>query len=381
MQTNKIWTLIIGTIITMFVAGCQQKSPVVSQNVSSMGEQNGATPTIIPPNSSLEAADRPLKVALFLPLSGAQKDIGESLLNAIEMGYYKTPSTRATLFPLDTNSTADGALKAAEKATQMGINLSIGPLTAAETRAVQTLATWPILSLSNDRSVANDRTFIFGLTPDDQVSFLAEHLKQNTIEKAVLMAPKGAYGDLIVNLLTSKIDLLMIRYGPEDLTNPSLVTEIKAQGLTNFIIADSNPNLAHIMHILSSNNVSARIFGLDQWRNQSTILEEDALQGAEFAGVAQERFDSFATIYEQNYKKKPHAVSGLAYDAIRLCLAVSGGGGSIEEAIRSPHGFLGVYGPFRLLGNGLNERKIGIYKVTRGKALLIVKPMESFESN
>jgi branched-chain amino acid transport system substrate-binding protein len=363
----------------MFVAGCQQKTPVVSQNVSSVTSQNISAPTASPPTLPQEAGEQGLKVALFLPLSGAHKDIGESLLNAIEMGYYKNPSTTVTLFPLDTASTAEGALNAAEKAVQLGVNLSIGPLTAAETRSVQTLSTWPILSLSNDRSVANERTFIFGLIPDDQVAILAEHLKHNAIQKAVLMAPKGAYGDLIAHLFGSKFDLMIVRYGPEDDQAPSFVDEIKSQGLTNVIIADSSPALARILNLLSLSGVRARIFGLDAWRNQS--LEDDALQGAEFAGVTQERFESFATIYEKNYGQKPHAVSGLAYDAIRLCMAASGGGSSVEESIRSPHGFLGVYGLFRFLSNGLNERKIAIYKVTSGKAIQIVKPVQSFESH
>ncbi|MBN9564737.1 MAG: penicillin-binding protein activator [Alphaproteobacteria bacterium] len=368
----------MGTILTMFLAACQQQSPIVSQNISSKGQQNVVTPSTIPTSVSTQTPLKHLKIALFLPLSGAQKDIGESLLNAIEMGYYKNPTTAVSLFPFDTQSTADGALRAAEKASKMGINLSIGPLTAAETRATQTLSTWPVLSLSNDRTVANERTFIFGLIPDDQVGLLAEHLKQNNIQKAVLMAPRGAYGDIVVNLFTSRMDLFIVRYGPEDLANPSFITDIKNQGLTNFIIADFNPALAQIIHLLTSDGVNARVFGLDQWRGQSTILLDDALQGAEFAGVSQERFDNFATLYEQNYGKKPHPVSGLAYDAIRLCLAVSDGGKPIQEVLRSTHGFLGVYGPFRLLKTGLNERKIGIYKITAGQAIQIVKPMESF---
>ena len=365
----------------MFVAGCQQKTPVVSQGISSESLQSSSAP-LGPSSDPAQGVDgKDLKIALFLPLSGAHKDMGESLLNAIEMGYYKNPSAHVTLFPLDTCSTADGALKAAEKAAQMGINASIGPLTAAETRAVQTVATWPILSLSNDRSVANGKTFIFGLIPDDQVSILAEHLKHNAAQRAVLMAPNGAYGDLVAHLFKSKFDLMIVRYDLEDLENPSFIDEIKSQGLTNLIMVESNPTLARILGLLSSSGIKSRIFGLDAWRSESSILEDDAMQGAEFAGVTQDRFDNFATIYEKNYGQKPHAVSGLAYDAIRLCLAASGGGSSIEKAILSPQGFLGVYGLFRLLESGLNERKIGIYKVTNRKAIQIVRPSESFDSN
>ena len=82
----------------------------------------------------------PVKVALLVPLSGANAELGKAMLEAAQLALFATGSDRLTLVPRDTGGTPDGAAGAARSAIGEGAQLILGPLLAAEVEAVKPVA-------------------------------------------------------------------------------------------------------------------------------------------------------------------------------------------------------------------------------------------------
>src|ERR1700746_3012017 len=92
----------------------------------------GPTPGGPPPS-----AGGPVKVAVLLPLSGANAELGKAMLEAAQMALFTTGNDRLTLVARDTSGTPDGAANAARAAIAEGAQLILGPLLAAEVDAVK----------------------------------------------------------------------------------------------------------------------------------------------------------------------------------------------------------------------------------------------------
>ena len=56
-----------------------------------------------------------VKVAILLPLSGPNADLGKAMLDAAQLALFTTGNDRLTLVPRDTTGTADGAANAAKR--------------------------------------------------------------------------------------------------------------------------------------------------------------------------------------------------------------------------------------------------------------------------
>ncbi len=72
------------------------------------------------------------KVALLVPLSGANAELGRAILDAAQLALFEVPGERLILVPRDTAGTADGAAKAARAVIDDGAKLILGPLLATE---------------------------------------------------------------------------------------------------------------------------------------------------------------------------------------------------------------------------------------------------------
>jgi len=71
-------------------------------------------------------------VALLVPLSGANAELGRAILDAAQLALFEVPGERLILVPRDTAGTADGAAKAARAVIDDGAKLILGPLLATE---------------------------------------------------------------------------------------------------------------------------------------------------------------------------------------------------------------------------------------------------------
>ena len=75
-------------------------------------------------------------MALLVPLSGANAELGQAMLDAAQLALFEASDDRLTLVPRDTGGTVEGAAKAARAVNGEGARLILGPLLAAEVEAV-----------------------------------------------------------------------------------------------------------------------------------------------------------------------------------------------------------------------------------------------------
>ena len=127
------------------------------------------TPTTEPSASTLPTDDTRHRIALLVPMSGANAAVGQSLANATTMALL---DTNASNLRITTYDTATGARSAAARAIADGNKLILGPLLADDVDAIvsQTRpANVPLISFSNNTSVAGADVFVMGHIPEQSI--------------------------------------------------------------------------------------------------------------------------------------------------------------------------------------------------------------------
>jgi hypothetical protein len=96
---------------------------------------------------------------------------------------------------------------------------------------------------------------------------------------------------------------------------------------------------------------------------------------------------AFEGRYQTAYGERPHEVAGLAYDGIaavgalvRNARAQNSMTPFAEVNLTNPAGFAGVYGPFRLLPGGTNQRSLAVLEVRNGSAAVIDRAPRTFDA-
>jgi branched-chain amino acid transport system substrate-binding protein len=127
--------------------------------------------------STLPTDQQRHRVALLVPLTGPNAGVGESIANAATMAVLDTGGQTLRVTTYDT---ATGPAAAAQAALADGAKLILGPLLAEDVRAVAPVARAarvPLVSFSNDVSVAGQGTYLMGFVPTQAIERIVAHAK------------------------------------------------------------------------------------------------------------------------------------------------------------------------------------------------------------
>ena len=377
------------SILGVLLTSCQQQYPLEPQKFPS---STAPLPTLSSDGGGV-SQEKEWKIGLLLPLSGERQSWGEGLLNAAQLAFLKTPSDRQVLIPMDSKGTAEGAIRGAEQLLSQGVRIIIGPLTAIETAAIKPMVTArhvPVLSFSNDRNVAGNGVFILGVLPDDQVQRVLDYANSYGIVGMALLAPRTIFGEDVARLLEEgqkqrkAIEPVHAAFYPATGVDPSSVITPSIESLKWDVIVypESGQNMqslaAYMGDLYRKTGMRRNCIGFEGWRSSPTLLNDPNLKGCHVVGLSVERLDKFAPLFKEHFGTEPHSIAGLAYDAVQLVKKVlAHPAANLTTALTQPTGFLGIYGPFRLLQNGLNQRKLALYTVTGEGALRLDEPAKS----
>ena len=128
------------------------------------------TPTPGPVEDVLPTDTSRHRVALLVPLSGDNAAVGRSIANATTMALL---DTNAENLRITTYDTATGAGSAAQRAIADGNKLILGPLLREDVSPVLARARpadVPLVTFSNDTSVAAPDVFVMGHVPEQSVT-------------------------------------------------------------------------------------------------------------------------------------------------------------------------------------------------------------------
>ncbi len=325
------------------------------------------------------------RIALLVPLTGANAGVGQSIANATQLAILDTRNDQIRVTSYDTNL---GAVAAAQKALADGNRLILGPLLAEDARAVSPIAQRagvPVISFSNDSSVAGAGTFVMGYAPAQSIARVVQYAASKGVRDFAGLVPNGLYGDRASTALLRAVEdnggqvVSLQAYSRQPGALTAAITRLgRASPYQAVLIADSGATSATAVPIIRrSGGPTAQVLGTDLWNTESALAASPALQGAWFASVSDGLYRQYAVKYRTRFGKAPYRLSSLGYDAVLLTVRIMRewriGAPFPTERLTDRGGFAGLDGAFRFGADGVAERALEVQEI-RGGATVTVSP-------
>lgn len=309
-----------------------------------------------------------VRVAILLPLSGPEARVGQALLNAAQLALFSLADDSFALLPVDTRGTPEGAAVAARSAIEDGARLILGPVFSSSVAAaapVARAAGVPVISFSNDRSVAGNGVYIMGFTPETQIGRVAAYAAARGVRRIAAIVPEGPFGARVEESLaaataasgmtlarvvryrsadTQSLSPLVRGLANYDARRGALLSRRKELGeqddeasrralkrLENLdtlgdvdfdavLMPEGGSALRALAPLLPFFDIDprkVRMLGSAQW-DDPTVATEPSLFGGWFPAPAPEGRRIFDDVYRKTYGDAPPRIASLAYDATAL---------------------------------------------------------------
>jgi len=344
-------------------------------------------PELAPPPVTAERN----KVALLVPLSGADGPVGTSIANAANLALLDSGDKTIRLTIYDT--TAGGAAAAAGTAITEGNRLILGPLLADDVRAAAPVARQakvPVIAFSNDAAVAGNGVFILGIVPSQSIDRVVRHARAAGAARFAGMVPTGLYGQRAAQGMLGAVQssggrvtaLQSFNRTPQAIRTAVRALNAKG-GYDAVLIGDSGRNSAVAAPLLKQGpSAAARILGTELWASERTLGATPSLRGAWYAATPNERFDQLVTRYRARYGKTPYRIGSLGYDAVLLTVRSARnwpiGKPFPSRQLTDREGFAGVDGIFRFDREGVAVRALEIRQITASGTITISPAAKTF---
>lgn len=385
-----------------------------SQGSRQATQLNAAAPA--PQQSPAPQAAPGRRVAILLPLTGANAEVGQAMLKAAQLSF-ATPGG-PPLDVQDTGGTAEGAAKAAQAALAGGAGLILGPLTNAETGAVAAVARPAgvgVLAFTSDQAQAQPGVWTLGITPAQQVRrlLLAAQAENKTRVTAVL--PQNVFGDALASGLTATAhgtglpEPRIVRSansftGMNDALKEAsgfasrrgaIEAEQRAARARNdadgrreaeeigrrtpppppmdvLFLGANGDQLGQAVPLLTFYDIGPaqlRVMGPATWAREAP--RQPGLAGAWFAAPDPAAREGFQQQYTAKYNAPANELASLAYDAAGIARAAATPQGFPLQSLTKPEGYAGANGLLVLQPDGQVRRGLAIFEIDRGGAHII----------
>ena len=312
------------------------------------------------------------RVALLVPLSGANAAVGQSIANAATMALIDTGNKSIRITSYDT---ATGAAAAAQRALTDGNRLFLGPLLSEDAAAVAPAARKagvPVISYSNDAAAAGDGVFVMGFSPAQSIDRVVRYAKARGVHRFAALVPTGVYGRNASTAMIRSVEaaganlVAMKTYERNPKALEKAVAELGRNQAYEAVLIGDNARLAISAAplIRKSSSPQARILGTELWAAEPSTLGAAGLGGSWFASVSDGRYRQLAAAYRRQFGKSPFRLASLGYDSMLLVIKIGAnwpvGSRFPAEMLRDEDGFVGVDGAFRFGANGVAQRTLEV---------------------
>ena len=352
----------------LVLAGCQTRAPVRPLP----GQEEAPT-------------GAKLKVALLVPLTGEDGPIGTSISNAARLALLDTANKSIELTVYD--SMQGGAAAAASRAVGEGNRLILGPLLAEEVRAAAPVARQarvPVISFSNDESVAGNGVYILGFTPRQSIGRVVQYSRARGAQRYGALVPTGVYGERAANAFSASLQasggtLAAVQtFSRTSAGVRTAANALNAKGKFDAVLIGDSSRIA--AQAAATIRPGSRLLGTELWGNDRAIGAAPRLRGSWFAAPPDARFDQLVTRYRARYGKIPYRLGSLGYDAVLLTVRAARGWPAgrpfPQRLLTEKEGFVGVDGIFRFRRDGVAERSLEVREVTAA-GTKVVSPAET----
>ncbi len=361
------------------------------------------TATPMPP-----PAKENVKVALLLPLSGPNADLGKAMLEAAQLALFTTGSDKLTLVPRDTTGNPGGAAEAAKSVIADGAKLILGPLIADEVDAVKPIAQAAnvnIIAFSTKTEIAGGNVFLMGFLPRQEVVREVSYARDQGLGSFAALAPNTPYGHLMGDALkdiastgganaarieyfdprTADLAASIKRLLPASAAARPVSGGVSALPFDALLLPEGGDQLKAVATQLKAAGIDSsrvRFLGSGLWDDPSIANDPDLIGGWFAASPPEVRHD-FERRYENAYHQPPPRLASLAFDAAALASVLAKNDGPdpfSAQAIQNPSGFTGVDGLFRFGPDGLVQRGLAVLEVDAGGDKVVSPAPQSFQN-
>lgn len=332
---------------------------------------------------AVEPSDGMHRVALLLPVTGPDADVGQSIANATALALADTKVTNIRMVTYDTGL---GVAAATQRAIADGNKLILGPLrgdNVIEVAQIARPAGVPIISFSNDVGVAGPNVFLLGHLPNQAIERVVLYAKLKGMNRFAGVVASNVYGQRAQSNLTTAVRAAGgILVGIQETNGTAASAEAAARRLSQMgaidavLVADSGRAAITIVPALRRGGLrTAKVLGTDLWNIEGTLAGSPPIYGAWFASVSDTLYTQYATKYRARFGKAPLRLSSLGYDSVLLVARVARdwqpGTRFPVAQLTDPQGFIGVDGAFRFNPNGLTDRMLEVQEIQAGKFVTV----------
>ncbi len=361
----------------MLVAGCQTIVPRGDKPPTQGPDRPPQVDTPITPG--LPDDQERHRIALLVPMTGTNAAVGQSIANAANLAVLDTGGQRIRITMYDT---ALGAAAAAQKAVAEGNRVILGPLLSEDVAAVAPVArraNVPLLSFSNDATVAGNGVYLLGYSPAQAIERVVGHARSRGVTSFAGLMPNGVYGQRASTAFIRAVEgaggrvVGMQNYDRSQRSIAAAVTRLsQTSSYDALLVADSGGVALQVAPLVrKGSGPSARFLGTELWNTEPSLATGPALRGAWFASVSNGLYNQLAAKYRARYGKAPYRLSSLGYDAVLLVTRVARdwrpGTAFPARALADQGGFSGIDGAFRFGRDGIAERSLEVQQVDAGK--------------
>ena len=359
-------------------------------------------------------AEEIIKIGLLVPMTGINKDIGQSITKAVQLAVKDINSNLIEIIPRDTATKPNQTLKSAYELKGMGVRVVIGPVFYESLAYLDEIKDLTFLSLTNKTLNLPKNVISAGINSTSQFNTIKKFLKIKNIERTIFLTPSQNYElEIKKGLKNSKIKIykdFVYDTEPTKLTNQiEKITNYKVRkqnledeiyriknsnelnkenkikklekrytlGGLNFdavVIADFDESLKSVSTSLLYTDVSPKnkfFITLNQWFDESLLNETD-IQPLYYPSINKNNFDSYKNKFFNKFNENPTHLSLLSYDLVGLVyyLSLKTNLSNLNKLFKKKNSFKGKIGIFDIKNNRINHR-LNFYKIEDKKLIEI----------
>ena len=359
-------------------------------------------------------SEEKIKIGLLVPMTGPNKDIGQSIIKAVRLAVNDIDDDSIEIVPKDTATKPDITLKSAYELKEMGVSIVIGPVFYESLIYLDEIKDLTFLSLTNKNLDIPKNIISAGINSTSQFNTIKKFIKMTNIKKVIFLTPKINYEpEIKKGIKNSKIKIFkdyVYDTEPTKLTNQiEKITNYKIRkqnledeinrikksdehnkekkikklekrytlGGLNFdavVISDFDESLKSVTTSLLYTDVSPKnkfFITLNQWFDESLLNETD-IQPLYYPSINKGNFDNYRDKFFIEFNENPTHLSLLSYDLVGLVyyLSLKNDLTNLDKLFKKENSFKGKIGIFDIKDNKINHR-LNFYKIDDKKLIEI----------
>ena len=359
-------------------------------------------------------ASEKLKVGLLVPLTGSDKNLGQSIIKAVRLAIKDIDNDLIEVLPKDTASNPNKTLQSALGLKEMGVKIVIGPIFHKNLIYLDELDSLTFLSLTNKTLDLPKNVISAGINSTSQFNTIKKFIEANNIDRTIFLTPIQDYEfEVKKGIKDSRIKIFKdydysteptkLTKQIEEITNYQIrkqnledeILRLKKSNQSNkekkikkleqrytlgglnfdaVVIADFDESLKSVSTSLLYTDVSPKnkyFITLNQWFDKSLLNEID-IQPLYYPSINKNNYENYKEKFFKEFNQYPSHLALLSYDLVGLVyyLSLKNNLSNLNRLFKKKNSFKGKIGIFDIKNNKINHR-LNFYKIEDKKIIEI----------